>query len=318
MKVLHITNNYPTKNHKIFGIFVKEQVDALQELGVNNRVIFFNTREKGKIEYLKGMFKVFFHLFSNKYDVIHCHHAYSALITIFAFSSIFSKKVVSYQGSPDIEGKFFLFKIINYFFDDIIFKAEFSKYCSNKTHYLPNGVNVNFFRPMIKEEAKNITNLNYDIDYLLFMDSYQGRPYKRYDRFKKVIELLNTEYGYNNIKELILTNTKRDLIPYFINSSSVHVLTSDTEGSPNSVKECMACNIPIVSTPVGNVRKMLVNVNNSYVSDSFDVSNIAYLTDQVLKSKRKNNGREIINLLNLDSKSVAKELIKIYSKHHEK
>lgn len=49
MKVLHITNNYPTEKFPIFGIFVKEQIDSLTELGVENEVFFIKGREKGKI-----------------------------------------------------------------------------------------------------------------------------------------------------------------------------------------------------------------------------------------------------------------------------
>ena len=55
MKVLHITNNYPTPNFPIFGIFVKEQIDSLSALGVENEVFFINGREKGKLEYVKSL-----------------------------------------------------------------------------------------------------------------------------------------------------------------------------------------------------------------------------------------------------------------------
>ena len=55
MKVLHITNNYPTKNFPIFGIFVKEQIESLNAEGVSSEVFFMNTREKGKEEYFYSL-----------------------------------------------------------------------------------------------------------------------------------------------------------------------------------------------------------------------------------------------------------------------
>jgi hypothetical protein len=58
MKILHITNNYPTTKHPIFGIFVKEQIDSLNTLDFKNEVLFINGREKGKFEYLRSIFKI--------------------------------------------------------------------------------------------------------------------------------------------------------------------------------------------------------------------------------------------------------------------
>jgi hypothetical protein len=53
MKVLPLTNNYPTTNFPIFWIFVKEQIESLVETGVKCEVFFINGKENGKIEYLK-------------------------------------------------------------------------------------------------------------------------------------------------------------------------------------------------------------------------------------------------------------------------
>ena len=56
MKILHVTNNYPTKNFPIFGIFVKEQIDSLIDLGIDIDLFFINGREKGPLEYIKSIF----------------------------------------------------------------------------------------------------------------------------------------------------------------------------------------------------------------------------------------------------------------------
>lgn len=58
MEILHITNNYPTENHSIFGIFVKEQIESLTKLGIENEVFFINAMEKGRIEYLKSIWLI--------------------------------------------------------------------------------------------------------------------------------------------------------------------------------------------------------------------------------------------------------------------
>lgn len=54
MKILHITNNYPTDKNPVFGIFVKEQIESLENNGLKNTVYFINGREKGKFEYIRS------------------------------------------------------------------------------------------------------------------------------------------------------------------------------------------------------------------------------------------------------------------------
>lgn len=311
MKVLHITNNFPTKNLPIFGIFVKEQIDSLTAIGVSNEVFFMNTRENGKMEYLKGYFRLIKLLQKKKYDIIHCHHAYSGFIFILTGLSFFTKKILSYQGTPDIEGGYLFFKFNSHFFNSIILKANFKKYLSKRTEYLPNGTNIDFFKPLNKEKCKENLGLDPNIHYILFMDSYVGRPYKRYDRFKKVIQLLRDKYNIQNIKELVLTDTRRDLIPQYINASSFHLLTSDVEGSPNSVKECLACNIPIVATPVGNVKELMGDIDGCYISESFDPEELADHCIKVLQNKAF-HGRELFLSKKLDIETVAKNLLNVY------
>ena len=80
IRVLHVTNNFPSEKNPIFGIFVKEQIESLEALNVKNEVFFINSRYKGKIEYLKSFFRLSFKLMTSKYDIIHCHHSCSGII----------------------------------------------------------------------------------------------------------------------------------------------------------------------------------------------------------------------------------------------
>src|SRR5665647_322653 len=109
MKILHITNNYPTNNHPIFGIFVKEQIESLSKKGVENEVFFINGRELGKKAYLKSIIKLRVILKEKKFDILHCHHAYSAIVLLFTLRFFKYKKIISYQNDPDKEGGIFLF-----------------------------------------------------------------------------------------------------------------------------------------------------------------------------------------------------------------
>ena len=177
---------------------------------------------------------------------------------------------------------------------------------------MANGVNTTFF--IDKGEAESFEKLGLDKSkvYILFVSSNFIRKQKRYDRFKEVLRILKAQYNWKNIEELVLINTPRDLVPYYFSAASLHLLTSDFEGSPNSVKESMCCNTPVVSTPVGNVQEMLWGAGNCFVTNSFDPQELAFFCDKALKTK--GTPRDIIIQKKLDIESVAFKLKQIYTK----
>lgn len=315
MRVLHITNNYPTKKHPIFGVFVKEQIDSLSSQGVENEVLFINGREKGKLEYVRIIQLIRKKLKENHYDLIHCHHALSAMSLILSGGSKKNNIVVSFQNDPVNEYGKKIFSFIKRKTDGWIFKNNSSLINDEYSFYLPNGVNMDFFNSLNKEEAKKKLKFDLNTIHILFVSSNRIRAQKRNDRFKEVMQILKEKYNYNNIKEIQLINTKREEIPLSFKGVDLHLLTSDYEGSPNSVKESMACETPVVSTNVGNVMELLENVNGSYVSNKNTPEDLAKLVDLALKKEGvEQNSREELMRLNLDMDSVAIRLMKIYTK----
>lgn len=314
MRVLHITNNFPSTKFPIFGIFVKEQIDSLQKLGVSNDILFINGRENGKSQYVKGIFTIRNKINKNKYDLIHCHHSLTALMLIISGKCFKNKILVSFQNDPVYENGKLLFKIIKLFVDGIVFKNNSFLITDDKSFYLPNGVNTNFFKPGSKLIAKKKLGLDEKKIYILFVSSNYIRKQKRYDIFTKTLEILKNKYGYKNIEEVKLINCDRSEIPNYFNAVDLHLLTSDFEGSPNSVKESMACNTPVVSTNVGNVFELLKPVNNSFVSKENSAEELASLVNKVLKNNRKSNGSKVILDLGLNMQAVGIKLKNIYVK----
>ena len=312
MNILHLTNNYPTKNFPISGIFVKEQVDSLQTIGIKTQVYLVNGRENGKLEYLKEIFRIRRYLKKKKYDIIHVHHALTALTLILSGKTRNNTVVVSFQNDPSYEFGLKLFSFIQHRTNAWIFKNNSPLITSPNHHHLPNGVNTDIFKPIEKREAYKKLGLDIRKRYILFVSSNFMRVQKRYDIFSEVIHILKTEHGMEDIEELRLINVQRELVPFYFNAASVHLLTSDFEGSPNSVKEAMACNTPVVATDVGNVKVLLDGVNNSFVSSSNNPQEMAKLVIQALQSKN-GNSREMIIRKKLDITSVALRLKEIYS-----
>ncbi len=314
VKILHITNNYPTSNYPIFGIFVKEQIDSLKDLGHANDIFFINGKEGGKIEYVKSIFRLKKYLNEREYDIIHCHHALSALCLLFSSNPHKFKSVVSYQNDPVNELGKYVYRFIKSRVSAIILKNRSHIVDHTSVFHLSNGVNISFFQEIPKNECYSRLKLRSDKRYILFVSSNFIRQQKRYDRFKKVLSILRDKYKLHDLEELKLINTDREIVPYYFNIASLHLLTSDFEGSPNSVKEAMACNTPVVSTNVGDVSALLSGINRSFVSISNDADELAELTYQALTIDSDINSRNMLIKKNLDINSVAKRLTQIYSK----
>lgn len=318
MKILHITNNYPTIKHPIFGIFVKEQIDSLSQTSAKSDIFFINGKEKGKVEYFRSVIELKRILKLGNYELVHCHHAFSAIIFILTGFTGKIPSIVSFQNDPDNESLFNLFKIVKRFTTFWIFKNN-SKYVDNVNgFYLPNGVNTDFFRPIDRSEACEKLGIVATKRYILFVSSNRIRKQKRYDRFQFIISELKK--WDKNIEALKLVNVERSLVPYYFNAASLHLLTSDFEGSPNSVKEAMSCNTPVVSTNVGNVKELLENVYASYCDTSNTDSGLIELCKKSLSQiewSNYNSRRKIIEK-GYDIYNVAKKLETIYLKSNMK
>ena len=96
-----------------------------------------------------------------------------------------------------------------------------------------------------------------------------------------------------------------------LNAADVLLLTSFTEGSPQIIKEALACNCPVVSVDVGDVRERLINVDKSYVT-SRSSEDIASKIDLCLSNKNRSNGRNKIQ--SFENRNLVKDIINIYKK----
>lgn len=321
MKVLQITTNYPTEKNPVFGIFMKEQIESLEPLGIDNTIFFSNGSETGVgrkhggiIIHLKSVFKLQWHLLTHRYDLIHCHSNISGLILTLSGGWIFNKCILSFQNDPEKFQDAKLFKKLYPFFNKIIVKKPTKYLQRKKVVYLPNGCNKDFFKPMDMEKCKKQLGLDLDKDYILFVDSNTSkkRTQKRKDRFDETLNIVRRKYGHKNIKELVMIGVKREMVPVYMNACKLHLMTSDQEGSPNSIKECIMCNVPVVSTDVGNVRDMVQNINGCYVSNTFDAEELAGLVDRVLCMEETFLGRDALIATGYGMQTVALKLKSLY------
>lgn len=315
MKVLTVTNMWPIQNSPYYGIFVKEQVEALNKYfpEITNRVYFINGK-KSKLNYLWSIIRLNWLITFNKYDAIHIHYALSGIFLL--FNPFYRKGIVLTMHGSDFNAKNSIIKrIVNSVSkrashivclnDDML--SQLKTY-NSKLFHIPCGVNTDTFLPV---------NLNKQRGgkYQIVFPSSRLRAVKNFPFFEAVVEHLEIK---NNIEiEIIEIDAKtREEVNLILNGADLLCMTSITEGSPQIIKEAMCCGLPIVTSNVGDVKTLLKNVTNCFVIDNYDVEDYSTSIMQILTlpvDERSSNGRSKIFQLGIDEENTSRKLNKLYS-----
>jgi len=176
---------------------------------------------------------------------------------------------------------------------------------------IPNGVNLNTFYPMAQIISKRKLCWDSTKRHILF-PANSLRPEKNFALAEKAVSLLKDI----NLELHSLEDEEPQVIPVLMNASDVILLTSFWEGSPNVIKEAMACNRPVVTTDVGDVSQVIGNTDGCFITsfDSIDIAEKIKLALQYAINKRETDGRRRILNLGLDSDNIAEKIIKVYEK----
>lgn len=133
---------------------------------------------------------------------------------------------------------------------------EIKRYLSRPSvSVMPSPIDLNKFIPRDRKEARRMLGFgDCSKKWVLFTAAYLDDPVKRFNLAKKAFDIADAKCG--NLRLLIATNIPHDRMPLLTAASDVVLCTSETEGWPNSVKEALACNVPFVSTDVGDLREI--------------------------------------------------------------
>lgn len=182
----------------------------------------------------------------------------------------------------------------------------------SKTHILPNGVDMAKFRVMPKVEARKLLSWNHHLTVILFIGSMvsSNDVVKNPELAQAAFSILKTEK--NNIVLEKIRGVAHEIVPVYLNAADILLVTSLNEGSPNIVKEAMACNLPVVTVECGDVSERLENVRPGRIVASHDPRLIANAIKDVLQSNRRSNGRKELKKQDLEIESVAQKLVRVY------
>lgn len=286
------------------------QGQSLRKIGVE--VIYYDVIGKGYLGYLLNVKKIRSYIKYYKPDIIHAHYSNKGILSLLTCTNI--PIVVSLMGSDVLAGSIihsYLLHICTKIWDTTIVKSKELFVVLNikkNVVVLPNGIDFDVFLPVEKNEAMHKIGWNPTLINILFCSDPQ-RKEKNYDLAEKALQHLDPykyPYKIHFLKNILIPEMK-----YYYSAADVLLMTSLYEGSPNVIKEAMACNCPIVSTDVGDVKEVLAHTAGCYVtsSDAKDIYEKIILAMQY--SEQRTQGRE--NVKHLDSNIVAGKLYTIYN-----
>jgi len=178
----------------------------------------------------------------------------------------------------------------------IVMSEEMADELDCDCHVIPHGVDLDRFHPIPQEHARAEMGWDPDAHHVLFPYP-KGREVKNYPRAERVVERVRERVD-RPVELQIASGIPHDLMRNLFNAADVLLLTSKREGSPNTVKEAMACDLPVVATDVGDVRTRLDGVANSHVAASDE--RLADAVEAVLRSGERSNGRDAIRPLSTE------------------
>jgi glycosyltransferase involved in cell wall biosynthesis len=317
MRVLMVTSQLPTKNKPRTNAFVTRQIQSMRDIGLS--VELLEIKGISQLKYIVGISQIWKLL--KKADIIHAHYSYCGWLARIQHSLPI---VISFMGddllgSPGHDGRATIrsrFEVqANRFFarfvDAVIVKsAEMARVIAPiKTYIIPNGVDLKTFFPMEINHARRDLGLKKGKKYILFPGDPDD-PRKGFNLAQAAIHIARLHFS-EPIEIITLRNIIPERVPLYFNACDVVLMTSLWEGSPNVIKEAMACNTPIISVPVGDVPQLLENVSVSEVCPR-DPEEMGRALARILKCGKRSNGRDSIILKKLDQVTVAHRIHGIY------
>ncbi len=294
--------------------FFDQQITELEKRGVTCAVCVVPgsthvdggmPAKRGMREYARYFSKVRQALGRDDYDLIHANYGLTAP---FAITQFRYPVVLTLWGSDVVGFDGLVTKACAWRADAVTVRSEeMRRLLGNDNAYLlPSGVDLELFRPLDRTRARQRVGWADDAKYVLFPYSqeYERKNYPLAERIvNDVAERLDTPVRLQTI-----SGAPHENVPFYMNAADCLLLTSRREGSPNTVKEAMACDVPVVSTEVGDVKTRLHGVDPGGVGTS--EAELSGLLFDVLEEPRRSNGREAVRDVSWDR--IGERLMTIY------
>lgn len=291
------------KNGK-YAPFITEQTAAIQKQGVYCQ--YFGITRKGITGYLRQFPALMKAIRAFRPDLIHAHYGLCGLL------ANYQRKVpvvTTYHGSDINDPKVFTLS------KKAIHRSRFNIFVSQKNvniaepkidyALIPCGINLEDYPLIDKADARRIMGLDPSKKYVLFAGAFDNQV-KNAPLAKEAVTLVP------DATLLELNGYSRSQVATLMQAVDAFLLTSFTEGSPQVIKEAMACGCPIVSVDVGDVAERVSGTDGCFVTES-DAETLADALRKAFAFVGRTRGREAIVRDGLTNTQVAAKLIDIYN-----
>lgn len=327
MKVLFVTNMYPTQSNPKAGTFIEQQITSLIDAGIEHKVLLIDRANKGISQYLKTFTAVKRACREFQPDLVHV--MYGGILA--AASTLAARgfpRVVSFCGVDLLGADYGTLKyrlrtrlgvLASHFAskrcEAIIVKSQNLKdglkpeIDEKRVTIVPNGVSMDRFKPMERLECRK--KLNWDLDkfIVLFSTTSRSNAKKRLWLAEEVLDRVKQK-GHPEVELKGLHKVAHDQVSIWINASDMTLLTSmKDEGSPNIIKETLCCDNPVVSLAVGDVAERIAGVDGCYLCQE-NTDELADAIIKVINGKREVDGQSAMKTLSLEA--VAQRILKLY------
>ena len=313
-----------------FAPFIEEQISALQAAGV--QVVRYAIKGKGIRGYLRELPALKRMIRAERPDIVHAHFGLSGLL---ANMQRLVPVVTTYHGSDINVPKILrLSKIAmrlsawNIFVSkrnvEIAFGCSDNNTSRLKNHstLLPCGINIpKPWSELQNQQVGQLTlnqwvqeKLSADVKHVLFAGAFDNAVKDPELAKAACTSLLASSPLASRLILVELKGYNRDQVTALMYNCDALLMTSKTEGSPQVIKEAMACGCPIVSVDVGDVAERTSGVEGCYLVPSREPAAIAEALQQAISFKGRTNGRERIIEMGLTNEQIAEHLITIYKK----
>jgi teichuronic acid biosynthesis glycosyltransferase TuaC len=281
MRILAVTNMYPTSSAPHSGIFVKQQIEALKRVGLDVDLMVVERLEKGMTCYLGLRRRVQSRIRDWQPDIVHA--MYGGVMADMVTRSVTDRPtVVTFHGSDLLgehlsgqlrrliagygvwasrqaarraSGVVAVSKVLRDTLPDAVDKT--------KIRIIPCGIDLEQFKPLDQCICRERLGWRDDRFNILF-PANGGDPLKRLNLARAAAEALKQCGTAVELHQL--RGVPHDEVPIWLNGSDVLLLTSLHEGSPTVVKEALACNRAVVSVDVGDVRERIEGIQGCYLA----------------------------------------------------
>jgi len=267
VRVLVVTNFMPDAGAPQRGRWVRDQVDEVRQRGIDADLFVF---PPGRGEYLPATRRLRALLRRERFDLVHAHYGLAGWVARLAGAR---PLLVTFHGT-DVRHH-----LVGHLSRRLAWRADLVAGVSRAlfeeedgrpglppvpgSAVLPCGPDLRRFGPRPRAEARRQLGLDPEGRYLFF-PANPTRPEKRHDRAAELAAACDAD---------LLTggSIEPEQMPLWMNAANAVLVTSDYEGFGMAAIEALACDVPVLSTPVGIAPYALGGIDGC-LSSPFDVS----------------------------------------------